>query len=134
MAEAIGVLAAKARFEGESQEVHTRIARLPNVVYLDLCNDRWEVVEVTADGWEVKECPTEVKFRRPKGMLPLPIPTRGGRHRRPTTFRKSGRALVVFVCRVIDWCFRERSVCYRFDFKRTRDRQDHNHAPRAAGN
>lgn len=78
MSEAIGVLAAKASFEGQTFEVHTRIARFPTVIYLDLCNDRWEVVEITAAGWQVMACPTDVKFRRPKGMLPLPTPATGG--------------------------------------------------------
>lgn len=42
-------------------------------IYLDLCNDGWEVVEITRHGWNVLlESP--VNFRRPKGSLPLPYP------------------------------------------------------------
>jgi hypothetical protein len=46
-------------------------------LYLDLANDHWQAVEITASGWRVVD-EVPVKFRRPKGMLPLPMPGRGG--------------------------------------------------------
>ena len=45
--------------------------------YLDLGNDNWEVVEISADGWRVITNPP-IKFQQPKGLLPLPTPQQGG--------------------------------------------------------
>ncbi|MBI3722368.1 hypothetical protein HY251_00205 [bacterium] len=60
---------------------HYRVAYDPktNAIYLDLANDDWEVVEVTAEGWEVKRLAPEhpIKFLRKKGMLPLAQPKKG---------------------------------------------------------
>jgi hypothetical protein len=63
---------------GEQQTVHTRLAAHDNAIYLDLCNDRWQVVKITAKGWRVVSNPP-VKFRRARGMLALPTPVSGGR-------------------------------------------------------
>ena len=74
----IGVLDAQAQFDGEKKLVFHRIARHKTNIYLDLCNDRWEVVEITAEGWQVistKTCP--IKFIRPKGVGALPTPKKG---------------------------------------------------------
>jgi hypothetical protein len=73
---------AVAFFEGEALcgkelAVQTRLATLGRSIYLDLCNERWEAVEITADGWRVVGDPP-VKFRRSRGMLALPTPTGGG--------------------------------------------------------
>jgi hypothetical protein len=70
-------------FEGEAlcseqQTVHTRLAARVNAIYLDLCNEQWQAVEITADGWRVVRNPP-VKFRRARGMLALPKPISGGR-------------------------------------------------------
>jgi hypothetical protein len=63
---------------GEQLAVHTRLAMHNTAIYLDLCNDRWEAIEITAEGWRVVAEPP-VKFRRARGMLALPTPTRGGK-------------------------------------------------------
>ncbi len=76
--EALDVLQGRAQFDGETREVHTRVAEHDGAIYLDLCDERWRVVRVTPDGWQVLEN-SPVKFRRAKGMLPLPEPARGGR-------------------------------------------------------
>ncbi len=68
---------ADAEYEGEKTEVHTRIAEHKGCIYLDLANDEWECVEISTDGWRVITCPP-VYFRRPSGMLPLPVPTTDG--------------------------------------------------------
>ena len=75
--EALGVLQGFARFKGETREVHTRLAGHEDVIYLDLCDEDWSVVRITRDGWEVVN-DSPVKFRRTRGMLPLPEPVRGG--------------------------------------------------------
>lgn len=75
--DALGVLGAKAFFDGPELPVFIRLAELGGNIYLDLCNEAWEVVEVTPEGWQVIDN-SPVKFRRAKGMLPLPKPDEGG--------------------------------------------------------
>lgn len=71
-------LGGQARFEGEMKGVHLRVAEEHGgSLYLDLGNERWEAVRITADGWSVTDNPP-VKFRRTRGTLPLPKPEPGG--------------------------------------------------------
>jgi len=77
--DALGVLTARALFDGETHPVFVRIAAHEGAIYLDIGNAAWEVVRVDATGWVVApatDCP--VRFRHPKGALPLPTPERGG--------------------------------------------------------
>lgn len=77
--DALGVLEARAQFDGSEREVYVRIAGNPsgNTIYVDLANDRWEVVEITATGWRVVPGDrVSVRFRRSRGMLPLPTPAK----------------------------------------------------------
>ena len=74
--DALALIAARAQFQGSVKDVYTRIAVLDDQVIVDLCNDRWEVVEITSAGYRVlPESP--VKFRRAKGMKSLPHPVAG---------------------------------------------------------
>jgi len=75
--DAIGVLEAKARFEGREQSLAIRVAEHGGNIYFDLCNSRWGSVEITPAGWTVIS-DSPVNFRRSKGMLELPQPERGG--------------------------------------------------------
>lgn len=75
--DAIRLLEAKARYDGEQHPTFVRIGEYGPNVYLDLCNPSWEVVEITAAGWRIISDPS-VKFRRTRGMLSLPHPIRGG--------------------------------------------------------
>lgn len=63
MTAAIDVLCAFANFQGEEIELHNRVAWHEGNIYYDLTNDRWEVVEITPDGWQMINNPP-VKFRR----------------------------------------------------------------------
>jgi len=54
-------------------EVVTRIALCGEVIYLDMANKDNEVIEVSKDGWRIREG-APVRFRRPDGLLPLPRP------------------------------------------------------------
>lgn len=77
--DALGLLEARAQFDGAEREVHIRVAKHGGAIYVDLANEDWEAVEISAGGWRV--IPSEaapVRFRRPRGMLPLPMPARGG--------------------------------------------------------
>lgn len=77
--DALGVLYGWARFDGETRAVHTRVASHEGAIYVDLASDAWRVVRITAEGWSVIEsADAPVRFRRPRGMLPLPEPKRGG--------------------------------------------------------
>lgn len=77
--DALNTLAGMARFEGTEHAVHVRIAEHESAVYLDLGDPEWRAVKITAAGWAVVASGSvPVKFRRPKGMLPLPEPVRGG--------------------------------------------------------
>lgn len=75
--DALDVLHGRARFEGATHEVHTRIAEHESAIYLDLCDEHWRAVRVTRDGWQVVNR-SPVKFRRARGMLALPEPIKGG--------------------------------------------------------
>ena len=75
--DALGVLEAKAHFEGQAQPIYTRLGEYDGDIYLDLCNDTWEAIRITPGGEQiVKNLP--VRFRRSKGMLPLPRPLESG--------------------------------------------------------
>jgi hypothetical protein len=74
----LNVLKGRAKFDSPEEKVHTRLAGLDNRVYLDLCNDKWEVVEISPQGWKVvKESP--VHLIRSNGMKALPTPVPGVR-------------------------------------------------------
>ena len=75
--DALGVIEAKAQFEGKEKTVHIRVAGKDDSIYIDMTNDRWEVIEVNPSGWQIIQHPP-VKFRRTKGMAPLPYPTDNG--------------------------------------------------------
>jgi hypothetical protein len=75
--DALSVLGGISRFDGPEHPVFTRLAWHDGVIYLDLCNQDWEVMEVTAAGWRCLTDPP-VRFRRARGMLPLARPAAGG--------------------------------------------------------
>lgn len=80
MKEAIEVIAADSD-ETPRQPVHLRYAPIPDGagVYVDLCNDQWQVVEITPEGWRIIPATgCKVKFRRVQHSRPLPTPERGG--------------------------------------------------------
>jgi hypothetical protein len=80
----ISGLSGAARHGGEDgtgieHPVYLRYAPAPdgNGYYVDLCDDQWRCVHVTASGWRVVEKPP-VKFRRSQAMRPLPAPSSNG--------------------------------------------------------
>lgn len=77
--DATALLDAMAIFKGKTRKVATRLLEKDGFVWLDLANERGEVVEIRHDGWYVRPCPDDIKFERPAGMLPLPNPTRNGK-------------------------------------------------------
>jgi hypothetical protein len=78
IADSIGALEGAAQFRGYPRaEVFVRVAGDDGCIFLDLGNEAWEAVRITAASWEIITDPA-VKFRRPRGMRALPSPVRGG--------------------------------------------------------
>jgi SAM-dependent methyltransferase len=74
--DATDVLEGLALFTGTTHDVQVRIAEWHGAVYLDLCDDDWRCVEITANGWTVRNG-APVRFIRRGGMRALPIPEPG---------------------------------------------------------
>ena len=77
MQDAISTIDALCRYDWPEEPTHLRIAHKDGKIYLDLADEKWRVVEITRDGWDIVS-PSPVNFRRSRGMLPLPMPTRDG--------------------------------------------------------
>lgn len=75
--EALDVLIARARYDGDEIEVALRVAEYKGALYLDLGDPTWSVVEITAAGWRITPV-SSVRFRRERSTLALPRPMRGG--------------------------------------------------------
>ena len=77
MNDGLGVIEGKALYEGNQHDTYVRVAHHDGKVYIDLCSDKWQVVEVDANDWRIRD-ESPVMFRRPKAMLPLPMPVGDG--------------------------------------------------------
>jgi hypothetical protein len=81
----IGTLEARARFRAGSPEVFVRVGQDGDVnagasgstYFLDLGDATGRAVAIREEGWSVAQRP-DVHFRRPEGLLPLPVPARDG--------------------------------------------------------
>jgi hypothetical protein len=75
---ALSVLEAKATFDGRMLELSNRFAMREGVIYLDVADESWRVIKVTAQGWEMLAKPP-VLFRRYSHQQALPDPVKGGK-------------------------------------------------------
>jgi len=80
---ALQVLEGRAQFEGKRFETGLRVggALDDGLLYLDLADGAWNVVEINAYGWKLissHDCSGIIRFRRSSGMRPLPLPERCG--------------------------------------------------------
>lgn len=75
--DAMSVLEGKAVHAGDEKQIYIRVAETDGAIYLDLCNENWQVVKITEKGWEVVDH-SPVIFKRSKSMSALPMPIRGG--------------------------------------------------------
>lgn len=73
MKTAVATLGAVGMFDGPEIETHTRCAKQGDAYYLDLCDDRWRAIRITAGSWEVLDR-SPVHFVRSAGARPLPQP------------------------------------------------------------
>ena len=71
LTDAMAVLEGRALFDGPERVVATRVARTEDALWIDLADDGWQAIRVTANGWTIVPRPP-VKFRRAPGMLTLP--------------------------------------------------------------
>ena len=65
-----------AKYEGDDREVFMRCAPTSDGYIIDLCNDDWQAIQITSDGWKVISNPS-VKFIRSATSTALPTPTSG---------------------------------------------------------
>ncbi len=83
LGDALSVLEGEARFGSPEHEVFVRVGAVGDAgdadfaIYLDLADPRWRAVRIDATGWAIVDHPP-VRFRRPRGMQPLPDPKQGG--------------------------------------------------------
>ena len=70
-------IAARARFQGPAREVYRRVGSAADTLYLDLCNDAWQAIEIDATDWRRVDRPA-VRFIRTQDMHALPDPARQG--------------------------------------------------------
>lgn len=75
--DAVEMLAADALHQGEERDLAVRVGGDDAVVRIDLGDEKWRFVEITADGWTVRDGAAK-HFRRSRGMEPLPEPVQGG--------------------------------------------------------
>jgi hypothetical protein len=74
--DALGVLEGRALFDEPEHPIFTRLAGGEQTIYLDLGDVNWRAVALDAGGWSIAEPP--LHFRRPRGLLPLPVPEQKG--------------------------------------------------------
>lgn len=105
--DAVGTLEGKALFEGEEKQVFVRLAASNGKIYLDLCNDAWQIVEIDKSGWRIIESRNApVSFRRTKAMLALPTPTQNGDISKIRQFLNVSDANYVLILAWLANCFR----------------------------
>lgn len=76
---AVETLDAEAQFSCDTMHpVELRVAYHDGKIYYDLCNDRWEVVEITATNWKIV-IDAPVRFRRTSTSRPQVTPVKGGK-------------------------------------------------------
>ncbi len=77
LSDAKAMLEMRAAKEGKSCKVGLRFLRRAGGVYLDLCNEAYQVLHITGTGWQVIQ-PQEPFFYRRGEMQALPLPQNGG--------------------------------------------------------
>lgn len=74
--QAITSLNGIAKYEGVERNVYLRCAASDDGYFIDLCDEQWQAVRVSQDGWEIVSKPS-VKFTRSSTAGALPLPTSG---------------------------------------------------------
>jgi hypothetical protein len=74
---ALSTLFGQAKFEGPEKSVFRRVARFEDAIWIDMCDEDWRAVKVTAGDWDVLDNPS-VMFVRSPTMRSLPNPSEKG--------------------------------------------------------
>jgi hypothetical protein len=74
---ALNTLFGQAKFEGTEKSVFRRVARFEDAIWIDMCDEDWRAVKVTAGDWKVLDNPS-VMFVRSPTMRSLPNPSEKG--------------------------------------------------------
>jgi hypothetical protein len=82
---AIICLEGKAIFDGETHELHNRVAFHEGAAFYDLADENWRSVRVTPEGWEIVDAPP-ILFCRYQHQKAQCQPVRGGDIRRILDF------------------------------------------------
>ena len=77
LSDAVTTLAGKACHDGNEEPVFLRVAPHGENILIDLCDERWRVLEVTPEGWRILD-KSPVAFIRTGSMQALPLPVQGG--------------------------------------------------------
>ena len=73
---ALLTLRGMAVFEGKSEEVYLRVVQIKDMIYIDMCNKNWQVIEIDKKDWRIVNKPP-VNFIRSKNMKSLHTPKAG---------------------------------------------------------
>jgi putative DNA primase/helicase len=76
LGDALRVLSVRAIEDGACHQPMMRTGCAEDACWLDLCDDHWRAIKITAHGWEVINDPP-VKFTRSETMLAFPEPEHG---------------------------------------------------------
>jgi putative DNA primase/helicase len=71
------ILEARAVHDGREYTTFVRVGEDRGKLYLDLCDDRWRVVEISKERWQIR-ADAPLKLMRSPSMRPLPEPEGGG--------------------------------------------------------
>jgi hypothetical protein len=74
---AINVLQAKAIYSGDQYSLYNRVAPDDDGFWIDMSNDEWNAIHVTAKGWEIVDDPP-ILFKRYSHQQPAVTPVPGG--------------------------------------------------------
>ena len=74
---ACNALAGQGKFDGDEHEPRRRVAKDSSGYWLDMGDDQWRAVLITATGWKTMQKPP-VRLIRTKATRPLPEPVSGG--------------------------------------------------------
>lgn len=78
LSDVISTMSGNAEFDGEEFETHNRVAEHDGKIYVDMGDPSWRAIEIYEGSWKIINNPP-IKFVRPRGMLALPEPVRGGK-------------------------------------------------------
>jgi len=70
---AINVLSGKCEATGTQYTLYNRVAPTEDGFYIDMANDNWQAIKVTAQGWEIVDFPP-ILFKRYQHQKPLTVP------------------------------------------------------------